>query len=225
MFDLGKENIMTDESVRQNVVDELSWEPSVDGAHIGVTARDGVVTLTGHVTSYAEKVAAEHAAERVFGVKAVAQDLEVRYTYEAGHADDDVAKRVLQSLAWDIFIPKDRIKVKVEKGRVTLSGELDWQYQKEQAEGAVRRLSGVTGVTDAIRIKPVIKAVDISDKIKAAFGRNAQIEAGDIDIATDGGGKVTLTGHVESYHERTLAGSTAWSAPGVMNVDNCLTVG
>lgn len=214
---------MTDQKLKQSVLDELSWEPSVDAAHIGVTARDGVVTLAGHVGSYAEKIAAERATERVFGVKAVAEDIEVRYPSDAGNGDDDIAKRVLQTLSWDIFVPTNKVKVKVEKGRVFLSGELDWQYQKDSAEGAVRRLSGVTGVCDDIRIKPTIKAADISSKIKAAFGRNAQIDAEDIDVTTDGS-TVTLSGQVENYIERALARSTAWSAPGVTQVNDRLTI-
>ena len=137
---------MTDQNTKQTVLDELSWEPSINAAHIGVTARDGVVTMTGHVASYAEKYAAERAAERVSGVKAIAQELEVRYPSSAGNGDDDVAKRALQALAWDVFIPRDKVKVKVTKGVITLTGDLDWQYQKESAESVVCRLGGVTGV-------------------------------------------------------------------------------
>jgi osmotically-inducible protein OsmY len=214
---------MTDQTVKQNVLDELSWEPSIQAAHIGVTARDGVVTLTGHVDSYAEKVAAEHAAERIFGVKAVAQELEVRYPFTPAEGDDDVAKRVLQTLSWDMFVPRDKVKVKIEKGYVTLSGDLDWQYQRESAEHAVRRLSGVVGVSNQIVIKPTVKAADVRDKIKAAFGRSSEIDADDITITTDGG-KVTLSGQVKTYHERFLAQSKAWSAPGVTQVEDLLTV-
>ena len=124
---------MTDQTTKQTVLDELSWEPSINAAHIGVTARDGVVTMTGHVASYAEKYAAERAAERVSGVKAIAQELEVRYPSSAENGDDDVAKRALQALAWDVFIPRDKVKIKVTKGIITLTGDLDWQYQKESA--------------------------------------------------------------------------------------------
>jgi osmotically-inducible protein OsmY len=214
---------MTDQSTKQTVLDELSWEPSINAAHIGVTARDGVVTMTGHVASYAEKYAAERAAERVSGVKAIAQELEVRYASSAGNGDEDVAKRALQALAWDVFIPRDKVKVKVTKGEVTLTGDLDWQYQKESAASVVRRLSGVTGVFNEIKIKPSIKAADVHDKIKAALVRNAQIDADDIAIATDGG-KVTITGQVDSFYERSVAERTAWSAPGVTHVEDLLTV-
>jgi osmotically-inducible protein OsmY len=148
---------MTDQSTKQTVLDELSWEPSINAAHIGVTARNGVVTMTGHVGSYAEKYAAERAAERVSGVKAIAQELEVRYPSSADNGDDDIAKRALQALAWDVFIPRDKVKIKVTKGVITLTGDLDWQYQKESAESVVRRLGGVTGVFNEIKIKPSIK--------------------------------------------------------------------
>jgi len=214
---------MTDQSTKQAVLDELSWEPSINAAHIGVAARDGVVTMTGHVASYAEKYAAERAVERVSGVKAIAQELEVRYPSSTDNGDDDVAKRALQALAWDVFIPRDKVKVKVTKGLITLTGDLDWQYQKESAESVVRRLSGVSGVFNEIKIKPTIKAADVRDKIKAALVRNAQIDADDIAIATDGG-KVTITGQVDSFYERSVAERTAWSAPGVTQVEDLLTV-
>lgn len=214
---------MTDQSMKQTVLDELSWEPSINAAHIGVTARDGVVTITGHVGSYAEKCAAERAVERVSGVKAFAQDLEVRYSSSSENGDDDIAKRALQAIAWDVFIPRDKVKIKVSKGFVTLTGDLDWQYQKESAESAIYRLGGVTGVMNEIKIKPSVKAADVRDKIKAAFVRNAQIDADEITIATDGG-KVTLSGQVDNFHERTMAQNTAWSAPGVTQVVDLLTV-
>ncbi len=214
---------MTDQTMKQTVLDELNWEPSIDAAHIGVTARDGVVTMTGHVASYAEKCAAERAVERVSGIKAVAQELEVRYPFSNTNGDEDIAQRAVQALSWDVFVPRDKVKIKVTKGLATLSGDLDWQYQKGAAESVIRRLSGVTGVANEIKIKPSVKASDVRDKIKAAFVRNAQIDADDITVATDGG-KVTLSGNVDSMHERSMAQNTAWSAPGVTQVEDLLTV-
>jgi len=214
---------MTDKTLQQAVLDELEWEPSVNSAHIGVTANNGVVTLTGHVPSYAEKWAAEKAAERVVGVKGVAVELEVRYLDGKKTDDDQIAKRALNSLEWNISVPADKVKVQVEKGWVNLTGEVDWQYQRIAAESDVRRLSGVVGVTNLIKVKPHASAYDVRQKIKAAFDRNAQIEADDIIITTDGG-KVTLSGRVHTWYERNLAERTAWSAPGVTQVDDRLTI-
>jgi osmotically-inducible protein OsmY len=214
---------MTDQTMKQTVLDELSWEPSINAAHIGVTAHDGVVTMTGHVASYAEKHAAECAVERVSGVKAVAEELEVRYSSTTGNGDEEIGKRAAQALSWDVFLPLDKVKIKVTKGFVTLTGQLDWQYQKESAESVVRRLSGVTGVMNEIKILPSVKASDLQGKIKAALVRNAQIDADDIAISTDGG-KVTIIGQVDSYYERSVAERTAWSAPGVTHVEDLLTV-
>lgn len=214
---------MTDKTLQQAVLDELEWEPSVNSAHIGVTANNGVVTLTGHVPSYAEKFAAERAVERVAGVKGVALDLEVRYPFENKSDDAEIAKRALNSLEWDISVPTDRVKVEVEKGLVTLTGEVDWQYQRLSAESAVRKLSGVIGITNLIKVKPHASAYEVRQKIKAALDRNAQIEADDISITTNGG-KVTLSGKVHTWYERNLAEDTAWSAPGVTEVDDRLVV-
>ncbi len=215
---------MTDnKSLQQAVIDELDWEPSVNSADIGVTANDGVVTLTGHVGSYNEKWAAERAADRVYGVKAVAEELEVRYPLSNKQGDDDIAKRALQVLSWDIDVPKDRVKIKVEKGWVTLSGDVDWYYQRSAAEADVRKLHGVIGVSDNIEIKPSVQASDVRAKIEAAFARNALIDEDNITVTADGG-KVTLSGNVETWNERDLAEDTAWSAPGVTQVDDRLTV-
>ena len=215
---------MTDSSLQQAVLDELNWQPSVKAANIGVTAKDGVVTLTGHVGSYAEKWAAERAAGSVFGVKAVAEELEVRYPFERKEDDADIAQRALQVLSWDTEVPKDKVKVKVEKGLVTLSGNLDWHYQRSAAESDVRKLHGVIGLNNQIVIKPRVQASNVLDKIKAALKRKAQIEADHITVTTDGS-KVTLGGNVDTWYERSLAERTAWSAPGVTQVENRLTVG
>jgi osmotically-inducible protein OsmY len=214
---------MTDQSLKQSILDELDWDPAVSAAHIGVTARGGVVTLTGHVGSYAEKCAAEHAVGRVSGVKAIAQELEIRYLYGVGHGDEDIAKQVLNVLSWDLSVPKEKVKIKVDKGWVTLTGDVNWYYQKSAAEADVRKLLGVMGVSNEIKIHPSVQASDVQKKIKAAFGRNAEFEAKNVVVTTDGG-NVTLTGHVDSYYERTLAQNTAWSAPGVTHVNDQITV-
>lgn len=215
---------MTDKTLQQIVIDELDWEPSVNSAHIGVTANNGVVTLSGHVPTYAEKWAAERAAERVAGVKAVAVELEVRYSDAFKTGDDDIAKRALQSFEWDVRVPTSKVKVQLEKGWVTLTGEVDWYYQRDAAESDVRKLAGVLGVTNEIKVKSRASAYDVRQKIKAALDRSAQIEADGISIVTEGG-KVTLSGKVHTWFERNLAERTAWSAAGVTQVDDRLTVG
>jgi len=214
---------MTDKSLQQAVLDELDWEPSVDAAHIGVTANNGVVTLTGHVPSYTQKWAAERAVGRVTGVKAVAEELEVRFPLEGRNSDDDIAKRAVQSLDWDVSVPNNKVKVKVEKGWVTLTGEVDWNFQRSAAEADVRKLQGVKGVSDEIKVKPSVNAYDVREKIKSAFDRNAQLEAANINVTADGG-KVTLSGKVDTWRDRDLAERTAWSAPGVTQVEDKLIV-
>ena len=214
---------MTDQSLKQSVLDELALDPSVTEAHIGVTARGGVVTLTGHVGSYAEKCAAEHVVGRISGVKAIAEELEVHYLYDVGHGDEDIAKQALNVLAWDLSVPKDKVKVKVEKGWITLSGDVNWYYQKHAADMDVRKLLGVMGLSNQITIKPSVQASDVRKKIEAAFERNAEFEAENIVVSTEGG-KVTLSGKVDSYYERTLAENTAWSAPGVTEVSDLISI-
>ena len=213
---------MSDKSLQQSVRDELEWDPSLNAAHIGVMADKGVVTLTGHVGTYAEKMAAEKAAGRVVGVKGVAEELEVRYASDKPD-DTDIARSALSALNSDIEVPTEGVTVKVEKGWVTLSGTVDWYFQRSAAEADVRKLRGVLGVINEIRIKPQVLVSDLRSKIKAAFERNAQIGAAGINIATDEG-KVILTGRVDSWYERGLAEDMAWSAPGVTYVDDRLTV-
>lgn len=214
---------MSDQNLKQRVLDELNWEPSVKASHIGVTARDGVITLSGHVESYPEKWAAERCVGHVAGVKAVAEALEVHSAFSADITDEDIAKRALQVLSWDVFVPKDKVKVKVENGWVTLTGDVSWFFQKHNAEADVGKLHGVVGVSNRIAIKPSVQSSDVSAKIKSALVRNGEIEAQAIAVTTDGS-KVTLRGDVESCHERSLAGMTAWSAPGVTEVENLLTI-
>lgn len=214
---------MTDASLQQAVLDELDWEPSVNAAHIGVRATNGIVTLTGYVDNYSEKLAAEKAAGRVDGVKAVAVDLDVRYSSSDMQGDDDIAKRALQVLCWDVDVPKEKVEVQVENGWVTLTGDVTWNYERDAAEKDVRKLSGVTGVTNFINIKPMVYASDVRDKITAAFARNSLIDEDDIIVTVDGS-KVTLDGSVDTWSDRELVESTAWSAPGVTWVDDRLTV-
>ena len=215
---------MNDKQLRQNVIDELDFEPSIDAANIGVAVDDGVVTLTGHASSYAAKIAAEYATRRVKGVRAIAQEIEVRYPSEKKTADDEIAKRALSVLKWDTRIPQHAVKVTVQKGWVTLSGELTWQYQRKAAEDAVRQLSGVTQVTNSISVKPTVYASDIKKKIEDALARNAQVEAQAIRVNVLDGNKVSLEGKVDSWDDREVAENAAWSVAGVQSVDDRLKV-
>jgi osmotically-inducible protein OsmY len=165
---------MDDKVLRQFIIDELDFEPSIDSANVGVAVENGVVTLSGHVASYAEKIAAERAVQRVKGVKAIAEEIEVRHPDQAKRSDDEIAQRALNILKWSVQVPADSIQVKVEKGWVTLSGTVPWQYQRLAAESAVRKLSGVRGVTNLTEIKPDVAASDIQRKIMDSLKRNAE---------------------------------------------------
>jgi osmotically-inducible protein OsmY len=214
---------MIDQALKQKVLDELAWQPGFDETNIGVAVRGGFVTLTGHVKSYAEKCAAERAASRVAGVRAIADEMEIRYLSGVDRGDAELAGRAFDVVSWDLSVPKNRVKIKIENGWVTLEGDVDWRFQKQAAEADVRNLHGVMGVSNAIEIKPKARVCDVEKQIKAAFRRNAEFEAENIVVTADGG-TVTLTGQVGSYHERTLAADTAWSAPGVTQVHDLLTV-
>ena len=215
---------MDDKTLRQFIIDELDFEPSIDAANIGVAVEKGVVTLTGHVASYVEKLAAERAVKRVKGVKAIAQEIEVRFSNQPKRSDDEIAQRALDILTWSVQVPADSIQVKVEKGWITLTGAVEWQYQKQAAESAVRHLSGIRGVTNVIEIKPHVAASDVHRKIMDSLKRNAEVEADSIRVVVDNG-KVILEGKVKAWYERNLAERAAWSAPGVKAVEDRLSIG
>jgi osmotically-inducible protein OsmY len=208
-----------DLQLQQRVIDELEFEPSVNAAHIGVSVREGVVTLSGHVESFIEKFAAERTAQRVKGVKAVAQELVVHLPSDRKTADDEIAARAVRLLNWDALVPHDRISVKVEHGIVTLDGEVDWHYQRTEAEYDVRKLGGVKAVINGIVVKPRVRPEDIHAKIRAALERNAEVEASNISVNVSGG-KVTLGGKVNAWTEREAVERAAWSAPGVTQVED-----
>lgn len=212
-----------DNRLQQAVLEELNWEPSVTAAHIGVTANAGVVTLSGHVESFAQKHAAEAAVRRVKGVKAIAEEIEVRLPYDTKRSDDEIARAAIGRFEWDVSIPRDAIKVSVEQGWITLTGEVDWHYQKDAASMDVRALFGVTGVSDQITIKPTVNASNISDDIMHALGRSWFFDPKTISVSAQGG-KVRLTGTVSSWHDRQIAATTAWAAPGATAVENDIAV-
>lgn len=215
---------MKDEKeLQRDVLDELQWEPSVDVAEIGVTARDGVVTLTGSVPSYAEKVRAEDAAKRVHGVRAVANDIEVHLRAGGRRTDTGIARAAVDVLNWITTVPDERIKVSVTKSWITLDGEVDWDYQRTVACEAVRHLSGVTGVTNSIWVKPRASAPEVKSRIEDAFRRSAELDAQKVRVEAHDG-TVTLRGDVHSWAERQEAERTAWAAPGVTLVENHFTI-
>jgi osmotically-inducible protein OsmY len=214
---------MRDDVLQQEVITELKWEPSINAAEIGVAVKEGVVTLSGYVDSYTQKLTAEKAVKRVRGVRGVAEEIEVRIPSVTKRTDADVARAALNALHWHVQVPEERIKVKVENGWVTLEGELDWAFQKQAAMDCVRDLTGVTGVTNLLIVKPKVKTQEIKAKIGDAFKRSAELDANRIFVdAVDG--KVTLTGKGHSWAEKDEAGRIASAAPGVSTVQNRIAV-
>jgi len=214
---------MIDKDLMQHVQNALDWEPSVDAKDIGVSVDEGVVTLRGNVTSYTEKITAERVALRVYGVKAVANDLVVRLASIYQRTDTEIAHAAVNALKWHTTVPEARVTLAVKDGWLTLAGTVDWQYQKDAAARAVRDLTGVKAVTNDIRVQPQVKTVDVRDKIEAAFKRSAEIDARRVNVTAQDG-KVTLSGNVHSWAERREAEGAAWAAPGVSQVDDRLTI-
>jgi osmotically-inducible protein OsmY len=209
--------------LQKDVAAELKWEPRLREEEIGVTVRDGVVTLTGFVPDYSQRRVAAKAAERVAGVRAVAQDLVVKMPEAHQRSDTELAHQIVNALAWDIEVPNEKIKAKVDNGWVTLDGEVDWQYQRNAAERTVRYLTGIKGVNNLIVIKPHASPYDVAQHIKAALHRSAEADARKIQV-TASDGTVTLTGTVRSWPERSEVERAAWSATGVTAVDDRLAV-
>jgi osmotically-inducible protein OsmY len=214
----------TNRQLQHDVIDELEWEPSIDASKIGVTAKEGVITLTGNVSRYSEKMEAEKLAKSIAGVKAVANDIEVRLPGASERNDTEIASAAINAFTWHTSVPNEKIQVTVRNGWITLDGEVDWQYQRQAARDAVCHLTGVKGVTNNIALKAQPVATDIETKIEAAFKRKAEVDANHVHVNV-AGSKVKLRGDVASWSEYTEAERVAWAAPGVLNVDNELTVG
>jgi len=214
----------SDMDIRRDVEAELRWEPRViDAAAVGVAVKNGVTTISGHVQSYAEKWAAERAVERVSGVTAVANELDVHLPGSLERTDEDIAEAAVNALKWNPSVPLGRIQVQVTKGWVTLTGDVDWQYQRDAANAAIRYLTGVRGVSNLLTLKSPISKTAVKTDIEAALKRSAEVDAQKIGVDTNGH-TVTLTGQARSSNERKQAERAAWAAPGVYSVDNRIAV-
>jgi len=213
----------TDAEIQSNVISELKWEPSVNAAKIGVSVRDGIVTLDGYVDSFVEKMAAERVVSRVAGVKAIAEEIKVRLPQSFERNDADIAEAALNALEWNVTVPHDQIKVKVQDGEVILSGEVDWEFERNAAHQAVCCLMGVRGVINQISITPSVRPVDVKSKIKSAFQRHSVLDVKKLTVESVGS-RVILSGSVHSWTEKQEAGSAAWAAPGVSDVENNIVV-
>jgi osmotically-inducible protein OsmY len=216
--------LRSDVEIQAEVQAELKWEPRVQATEIGVAVKDGVVTLTGWVDSYTKRWAAEEATHRVRGVKAVANDIEVRLSTAGERTDPEIAAAAARALQWDALLVPEQLDVTVSKGWITLKGTVDWQYKKQEAERVVRNLPGVKGVSNLIDVKPRVQPAEIKKQVEQALVRTAQTDAERISVEVDGS-KVTLKGTVRAWAERQEAERAAWRAPGVTVVDNRITVG
>jgi osmotically-inducible protein OsmY len=212
---------MRDQELRSRVIAELDYDPSIDATSIGVAVKEGVVTLTGHVASYSEKVAAEHAVRRVKGVRAIAEEIEIRLPRQKKTSDDEIARRVANILRWDSQVPQDGIEITVQDGWVTLNGTVDWQFQRTAVENDVYKLSGVAGVNSNVKIQPRVEVADLQNRIEDALKRSAEIEAEGIGVSVQGGA-VTLTGLIHDLAEHKAIRDAVWSAPGVRLIDDRL---
>ncbi|WP_298329054.1 BON domain-containing protein [Asticcacaulis sp.] len=212
----------SDKDLKKNVLDQLSWSPNVNSAHIGVTAREGVVTLMGHVETYGDKLAAEQAVRRVKGAKAIANEIAIKLKTDAKRDDEDIAKAAINVLAWDGNVPSDAIKVAVSNGWVTLSGQVEWYFQKAAAEHDIRRLMGVVGISNEAVVKPKIDTDVIADDIAFALNRS-WFDTKRIKVTADGG-KVTLSGKVETWSDWEEASEVAWAARGVTAIQNDIVI-
>lgn len=213
----------TDEQLKKDVTAELQWDPSIHADHVGVAVKNGVVTLTGHLETFLEKATIEKAVARVQGVKAIAVEMDVRLDPGHKRSDTDIAAAIESAFMWHTQIPDDRIQVKVEKGIVTLTGEVDWDYQRKNAENVARPVIGVVSVSNHITLKVATTPSNVSARIREAFLRHAEREAKDVDVLISGA-TVTLRGSVDSYAERVAASTAAWSAPGINKVVNEIKV-
>ena len=213
----------SDSQLQHDVMEELSFVPTVDHSHIGVSAKDGVVTLTGFVPTYSEKLAAEHAAHRVAGVKAVAQDLSVRFPSDPKTSDSEIAERVLSILGWRVNAPAN-LEVTVDHGIVVLEGRVDWHYQRQAVDSLVGGIAGVKSVVNHIQVKPKILSGDVRGRIMSAFQRSSVIDANAIDVSVEGD-TVKLSGTVRGWNERKMAENAAWAVPGVTKVVDNIVLG
>jgi len=214
----------TDTELKQDILAELSWDPAVKSTQVGVIVNDGVVTLTGHLDTYAQKQALERAVQRIEGVKAIAVEVDVKLAPAHKRSDSEIAQAIERALQWHSQVDAEHLKVSVEHGWVTLRGDVDWDYQRRSVEKTIRLLTGVTGITNLIALKRLAKPEDVTRRIQDALARQAAREAKRIEVGLDGS-TVTLRGRVHSWQEREAAQGAAWSVPGVTSVVNELTVG